>query len=431
MASQPGAYGAQSMYGTARPRQPRPIDIHEMLKAEAFDGGDRSHFEQQRPAPPRSIDGNIIGVSDQYIVLDSFLKLSTSNTAAGEFQWNFMVQGVTGAEVVGVHDRIDTVIEMQFGGILMPPLPPRPYGGRPPAAAAINGLKLLQNNNVITPPAGGQPAMSFGASPATGETNIARASSWTFDPQSQLALGQFTIQVAEAGLQSISDFAGARHHLDYCVWIDSRRPHAYGYTTALGPSPTGTDVAPMALYAAPLNFTGANSDTYTFTEPLKDVHGIALRFRGPDSPLAFDPDCYYNVVMRTDAAFNVYFTVDAPNGLNVGDRVLIRNFSSGNAALNAALGGVGGAVVTGAAPMAAPPYNPAALGSPIAPTAPAAGGLSTFTYYFDPCPNVQQLGMPASSAIATGVTVCVLKLRMRVPVRLRRVVQRLTNYKNP
>jgi len=402
-----------------------------MLKAEAFDGGDHSHFEQQRPAPPRSIDGNIIGVSDQYIVLDSFLKLSTSNTAAGEFQWNFMVQGVTGAEVVGVHDRIDTVIEMQFGGILMPPLPPLPYGGTPPTAGAAGALTLLQNNNVLVPPAGGQPAMSFGASPATGATNMARASSWTFDPQSQLALGQFTIQVAEAGLQSISDFAGARHHLDYCVWIDSRRPHAYGYTTAVGPSPTGTDIAPMALYAAPLNFTGANADTYTFTEPLKDVHGIALRFRGPDTPLAFDPDCYYNVVMRTDAAFNVYFSVDAPNGLNVGDRVILRNFNSGRPALDVALGGGGGVVVTGAPPAGAPPYNPAALGSPIAPTAPAAGGLSTYVYYFDPCPNVQQIGIPASSIIATGVTICVLKLRLRVPVRLRRVVQRLTNYKNP
>jgi hypothetical protein len=188
-----------------------PLDIHEMLKREAFDG-DQRHFEQQRPAPA-STSANAVGVSDQYVVLDSFQKLSTSDTANGEFRWNFMVQGVTGFEVIGVHDRVDTVIEMQFSSIFMPPLPPLKYAGAP-APAPGAGLALLQNNNVLVAPAGAAPAMSFGADPATGATNTAWASSWSFDPQSQLALGQFTLQVSEAGLQSISDFGGARHHIN-------------------------------------------------------------------------------------------------------------------------------------------------------------------------------------------------------------------------
>lgn len=420
------------------PRAARPpgragaLDIHELLKAEAFDGDDQSHFERQRPAPAGSPSGNIVGVSDQYVVLDSFLKLQTSNSAAGEFQWNFMVQGVTSETALGVHDRVDTVIEMQFGQIVMPPLPPLPYLGGAPPPGAPSGMTLLQNNNVTAAPAGGAPAMSYGAAAATGATNSAAASSWAFDPQSQLALGQFTLQIAEAGLQSISDYAGARHHIDYCVGLDNGRPSAYGFTTAPGPSPTGAAVSPLPLVASPLGMPGSGWDTYTFTEPLKDVHGVSLRFRGPDGPLSFAPDCYYNVALRTDADFNVYFTVDAPSGLNVGDRVLLRNCKSGFGGLDAFLGAAGGVVVTGAPPAPAPPYNAAALGDVVLPTGPSGvPGLSAYRYYFDPCPNVQGIGASANAVIATGVTVCVLKLRMRVPVRMRRVVQRLTNYKEP
>ena len=410
--------------------QQAPLDIHEMLKREAFDG-DQRHFEQQRPAPANT-SANAVGVSDQYVVLDSFQKLSTSDTANGEFRWNFMVQGVTGFEVIGVHDRVDTVIEMQFSSILMPPLPPLKYAGAPGAPAPGAGLALLQNNNVVIAPDGAAPAMSFGADPATGATNTAWASSWSFDPQSQLALGQFTLQVSEAGLQSISDFGGARHHINYCVAADGFRPTAYGFTTAPGPTPTGTEIAPLPLLANPLGWPGSGWDTYVFTEPLKDVHGITLRFRGPDSPLNFAPDCYYNVELRTDAAGNVYFAVASPVALDVGDRVLLRDVSTGRGALDAFLGAPTGVVVTGAPPAAAPPYNAAPLGSPVPPSAPAtAPAPPTYTYYFDPCPNVAGLGLPANAVIATGVTVCVIKLRMRVPVRMRRVVQRLTNYKEP
>ncbi|NBQ43703.1 MAG: hypothetical protein EBU23_14875, partial [Mycobacteriaceae bacterium] len=213
-------YGYRGAPGYSAPARARaaeaPLDIHELLKREAFDGDPR-HFEQQRPAPVGA-GPNIVGVSDQYVVLDSFQKLAGSDTAAGEFHWNFMVQGVTGAEVIGVHDRVDTVIEMQFSSIFMPPLPPLPYLAA--AEPAASGLALLQNNNVIAAPPGAAPAMSFGADPATGATNSAWASSWAFDPQSQLALGQFTLQVSEAGLQSISDYGGARHHINYCVATD-------------------------------------------------------------------------------------------------------------------------------------------------------------------------------------------------------------------
>ena len=414
----------------ARPRLGRNsnIDIHELMKREAFDHADgtsfdANHFERQRPAP-----GGVVGVSDQYVILDSFLKTQTSDTANGQFHWNFMVQGVTGNQVIGVHDRVDTVIEIQFGQILMPPLPPFPYTVT--ASGVNSGIILTQNNNYPTPQ-----AMSYGVSPSTisGGTNIAQASSWAFDPESQLSLGIFTIQIEEAGLQSISDYAGTRHHLDYSINVSNQRPASYGFTAAVGETSTGAIVGPLPLIAAPLGMSGSEWDTYVFTEPLKDVHGLTLRFRGPDEALHFAPDCYYNTVFKVDANSVVNFTVTTPYGLSVGDRVILRDFKSGIKILDDYMSNQAGIVVTHSPPVVIPsppiiPTNSSILGSAIPPV--PGSNPTAYQYYFDPSPSIAGLVAP-NSIIATGVTVCVLKYRMRVPIRMRRVVQRLTNYKGP
>ena len=409
------------------------IDIHELLKLEAFDHAagtsfDANHFERQRPAP-----GGVIGVSDQYIVLDSFLKNQLSDVSKGEFQWNMMIQGVTGDQVIGVHDRMDTIIEIQFGQILMPSLPPIPYLKMGSRGQSMGGLTLTQNNNVFSY---GFP-MSYGADEYYFK-NSAYASSWAFDPQSQLALGVFTIEIVEAGLQSISDIAGARHHLDYSVAINSQRPLAYGFTSNLGSTSTGADVSAMPLEASPLGIGTSEWDTYQFTEPLKDIQGLTLRFRGPDAPLMFTPDCYYNVKFYADVpdpftdyptACWVFFNFTQEYGLNVGDQVIIRNFKSGNIALDRYMNSPSGLVITDTSPFNKPPFNANhnRLGAEMR-------GERAF---FDPCIDVEYLNLVPPSATEPvqindgNATLCILKYRLRIPVRLRRVVQRLTNYKSP
>lgn len=476
----------------------RGIDVHELLKREAFDGPPSygNHFERSRPAP-----GGVYGASDQYIILDSFNKLETSRPENGTFTWNFMVQGVTGDQVIGVRDKVDTVVEMQFGQFFMPPLPELPYV----TGALGAGVTLTQNN--VAPL--GRP-LSYGTLYATVSgsslTNTtAWGSSWAYDPLTQTPNGAFTIQVQEAGLQSISDRNGARHHLDYALDIaagtaaTNNRGFNNGYynSTALaagfgesGITAAAAVISPTQILASPQGMPGSAWDTYVFTDPLQDVHGITLQFRGPDENLSFQPDSYYNAVFQTDASCNLCMLV-TPQQLNngyliVGERLFVRAFSSGNRTLDAYMNRPPG--LTGTTYFQKTPLPPGVLTSalylghqiqPNFPNTPAATApAGTVAVYFDPNINIAgatittlapnpvpeatffseyyakypsqapgskslapRMPLPVwpamvpsdvvvsgATVIATGVTVNIARLRLRVPVRLRRVVQRLTNY---
>jgi len=499
----------------ARPqsRQGAGIDIHEMLKRETFDGppSHGNHFERNRPAP-----GGVIGASDQYIVLDSFNKLETSRPDQGTFHWDFMVQGVTGDQVIGVRDKVDTVVEMQFGQFFMPPIPKIPYAvpSFSPTKSLVlaPGITLTQNNtnDVVA-------AMSYGLNPGTIASKVhvhttPYATSWGFDPLSQTPNGIFTIQVQEAGLQSISDREGARHHLDYALDTTNAGGYAaskgfsneiYGVNITTptaataevgGWGSTGTTAAraviqPASILASPQGMPGSAWDTYIFTDPLQDVHGITLQFRGPDNPLIFQPDSYYSIPFITDASSNLCFLVGpellgVDGTLNVGDRVFVRNFNSGNRPLDSYMNNRNGLTITlspnaNSIPPIPGPGNPTylnSLGDIILPnftnTPAYIAPSGTIACYFDP--NIYLSGAsistmvpnPVSSAayyakfpprdprslapwsppppyqsmvpgmiticgaitVTSGVTVNIAKLRLRIPVRLRRVVQRLTNY---
>src|SRR5579863_2228369 len=99
----------------------KEIDIHELLKREAFAASSAScdsHFEKNRPCPDE-----VYGTSDQYVMLDSWVKdLSRSDPSNGVFSWNFMVQGVSQDQNIGVKDKIDTVTGIQLGSFVIPAL---------------------------------------------------------------------------------------------------------------------------------------------------------------------------------------------------------------------------------------------------------------------------------------------------------------------
>jgi hypothetical protein len=485
----------------ARPDLPRgsTIDIHELLKREAFDGPPSygNHFERSRPAP-----GGVVGCSDQYIILDSFNKLETSRPEQGTFHWDFMVQGVTGDQVIGVRDKVDTVVEMQFGQFYMPAIPKVPYiitGSEP---LQLGGGVVLTQNNVNSIPAG----MSYGLAskqltPSGHIHTTPYGSSWAYDPLTQTPNGLFTIQVIEAGLQSISDRGGARHHLDYAIDIPAGTDYSANlgftnlpYPTYTGWGESGTTAAQAVIstqraLASPQGMPGSAWDTYVFTDPLQDVHGITLQFRGPDVPLSFQPDSYYSIPFITDASSNLCFLAGPEmlnNGtLNIGDRLFVHNFNSGNRTLDSYMNQAAGLVATISPNVSLIPVsstNPKVLGSEIVPNWPgtpaATAAQGTVAIYFDP--NIRLLGatvatkvpnpvteaqfyedyfikypsqrpnpkslapkqplpvwqsmtasgkiISGSTVVSTGVTVNIAKLRLRIPVRLRRVVQRLTNY---
>lgn len=387
----------------------RDLDVHELLKREAFGDANPScdnHFEKNKPCPE-----SVYGISDQYLTLDSFSKLRSSDTANGVMQWNFMVQGVTGDEVLGVRDIIDTIIEAQIGAFSLPFIPEVPYilAAPPPVVpSGMNRLILVHNNANATAPF--EPTLVPNVAPdgqypkealLAGTTTV---TPWIHNPYTQVPFaGHLTIQIREAGLQSYSDRGGARHHFEFALSYPA--------------GPDGRN--PTMCYAVPQN--GAKWDTFIFTDCLKDMHGITLVFRNPDVPIRFEPDCLYDIEFDSDgaAAPGPFLRAAAPaHGLAMGDRVFIEGFASGNPTLDNYVNRAAGQVVAG--DPAAPPLPP---GTPLA----AAGFPDVF--WLDPAIGIADL-TPAP-ALPTTATVCVAKRRVRIPIRLRRVVPRLTQYIKP
>lgn len=336
-------------------------------------------------------------MSDQHVVLDSFLKARDSNTARGEFRWQFMLQGSTDTDRVGIRDELKTIIEVQLGPFLMPILPEVVYTTKAVPSSVpshTDSLVLVHNNTAATSPtllAGQYPAII----PAAG----APFTPWINNPYTQLPFGRFTIQMKEVGLQSFSGLDGARHHFEYAV-------------SALG----GLGANPHMLSALPLG----DWDTFIFTDPLVSMHGITLVFRNPDKPIRFEPDCLYEATIESDAAASPgpFIRVRAPgHGLSAGDRVFLKGFTTGAPGLDAYINRADGHV---------------AAGNPAAPLAP--GTLIVLAdpdvFYLDPAVSIIDLVDIPPSLPAVG-DVFVAKRRLRIQMRIRCVVDRLTNYKSP
>ena len=462
--------------GAARalaPARPAPagsvrerIDVHELMRREA---------DVVRPPPDQR------GLSDQYVVLDSFAKdAARSNLPAGVFAWNFMVQGSTGRGAVGVRDKVDRVTEVQIANFAMPVLPNFAY----PVPTVSGGAGSGPGNN--TTPAG---ALVPGSAPfpllATNSVTLGVPATVPFF--SQVACGgRLTVQLVEAGLQSFSSLAGTRYHFD--LTIRDRAP--VGATGDPGVNPTEFDAGVPGLpFTMPLSVSPPEGwDTYMFTDPLMDVHGLTLAFRNPDAPVQFSPDVLYStsvvlvslitatfplgpppvpapippiptiVAFGPAAAGTYYLTFNyTAHGLLSGDQVVIAGFNSGNAALDAYINRPQGHLV--GTPR---PQSPAIVPTPVAQGV-AIPTPNSFT--LDPTPDVTNLiyqywvpstvlvtnadgsatnppqyrtvigsdGSPVMVGIPTywlppqSVDVFVLKRRVRIPMRLRRAVDRPTN----
>ncbi len=384
----------------------RKLDIHELLKQEAFKQTKEcsSHFEKNKPCPY-----DIYGVSDQYIILDSFVKLRESNVRNGEFKWNFMIQGVTDYYQVGVKDTLENVVEVQMGRFSFPILEEVPYILN--AVATTNSLGLVENNNNAVantapvlgiidqyPPSVLIPAGAF-------------VRPWIHNPYTQLPYnGNFTIQMEEVGLQSYSTIGGGRHHFEYTT--------EYSAPIANGNNPT-------MLVARPSNNTEWSS--FIFTDPIKDIHGITLRFKNPDFPIHFLPDVYYNVRMVLTLALptTIQFITSENHILNVGDRIFINGSNTGVLFFDNYINRIDGHVASNAPPTAVISGTPINTGN---------------TFYTDPAIEVDLATVPPqppppAPAVTfqtvierQSLTVYVAKRRLRIPTRLRKIVPRLTNY---
>jgi hypothetical protein len=359
-----------------------------------------NHFEKNKPCPYE-----MFGVSDQYLVLDSFHKLRESRIDIGEFKWNVMVQGVTGDEVIGVRDEVENVIELQVGSFCLPIFDEVEYKlQNPPSTipSGTNTLVLIHNNSNIT----GAPTLipnvgNYGQYPkeilTPPDTFVIP---WINNPYTQIPYhNRLTIQVKEAGLQSYSDGNGARHHFEFVV---SYKPQI--------------NTNPNIMSANPIS--GDLWDTYIFTEPIKDLHGITLVFRNPDYPVKFKPDCLYNVKAVSDGAIlpGPFIRFDyQSHGLSMGDRIFISGFKSGSINLDSYINRNDGHVASG---------DPSQL-----PIQPGVLIPTANSFWLDPAVSIVDL--QPIPILPQTVTVCIAKRRIRIPVRIRKVVDKLTNYITP
>jgi hypothetical protein len=299
--------------------------------------------DEERGAP--------VGVSDQYIVLDSAEKVEgASDPARGVFSFNFMTQGVTHDEHIGVRDDVDRVIEVGVAPF---------YTGQRSAYERITNDPATDDATLPT-------LTANGAAPAT----------TVLGPFSQLPYGgRILMYLSEIGLQSYSDCGGVRHHFEL-------------QATTAGSS----------LLLTPLN----DFETYVFTDPITMVHGVTVRFTSPYTPVAFPPDVLYGAVPAASGGGLLQFT-SAAHGLAADDRVYVRNFTSTSVAINAWVNRVDGHVV-------------------------GTNGLTANVFRLNPDVDVSALAAPISS---TRVNVIVAHRRIRIPLRMRRLLRRRTNYKAP
>lgn len=379
-------------------RVPPRIDVHELLKQQVFNAPDACGGQ-----------GAKIGVSDQYVTLDSFVKLETSSIERGEFKWDFVVQGSTTDDAIGVNNTIDNVIQIQIGAFNMPMLPEVPYVLRPAPAAATgtDQIVLIHNNtNAVAPfsPTLVPNAAPFGQYPPQilGPPNTTMVN-WMNNPYSQTPFfDRLTIQLKEASSQSISARHGARHHFEFIM---------------TAPGDSGAN--PNMILARPLSQN--NWDTYTFTEPIRDFHGLTLVFRNPDNPIRFLPDCLYDVSIGSDlsAAPGPFLMVTAPgHNLNMGDRIFIEGFSSRNFQLDNYVNRPEGHVAAGN-----PALPPLAPGTPIVLANPN-------VFYFDPAISIIDLTIQ-TPVLPSTATINIAKRRLLIPVRFRKIVSGATNYITP
>ena len=391
-----------------------PTDVHELLKHEMM--------REDEPIAPRGGRASaVVGLSDQYMMLDSFLKEPSSNVANGTFRWNFMVQGDTSVHHIGVRDEIKGVIEIQAGAFTIPVPQEVPYVlTAVPLVDPVPGLILSRNNTqaagppvldrVQYPASVLVPSSFVGAAPLPPNTT-ASITPWINNPYSQLPNGcRLTVQVVEAGLQSYSDLMGARHHFEFVA----------AHLDVFGQNPN-------FLTALPLN--GTKWDSFVFTDPINHMHGITLAIRGPDLPISFLPDVYYNITASVNGANQLRFAIP-DNTLLAGDRIVIKGFAAvattasdfGIKTLNTFINRPEGFVING------DPAIPILLPSTLIPV--SASPPATFIF-LDPAVSLANLVVAGSIVVATTSIICnvyVVKRRIRFPIHMRMVVDRKTNH---
>ena len=320
-----------------------PVNMHEMLKRQIFseditphsrnpanEKGKYMQFAQNIPYSDQTF-----GISDNYLLLDSFLKNpSASNLARGEISWNIQIQGSNSLlyQTIGSRNLLGNVIEVELGSFYLPLLKEVPYIVDTSLKNIIShDISLIQNN---ASSAGIGPYLQKSQIPSMAPPNIPDLPSpmpptpqipWLNNPLSQTPFGnRISIQLKEAGIQAYNGgFQSSLFHFMYQLQYN---------TISNGTSPNLINAIPMENY----------SNKFVFTDPILDFPSISLVFRNPDFPLFFEPDiiecrifCDFTIpIPLIGGNYFLSFFFEGHNLLTE-DRIFLKNFNSGYGALDA------------------------------------------------------------------------------------------------
>jgi len=286
-------------------------DIHEILKESIIV---RKKKYEDNETVETSTNKQVY--SQQYILLDSFLKLKTSNIANGEYNWNLNTHGTTKSESIGIYESLENITEIQIGSFSLPILDDIAYID--PVLLSYGTVNLMQNNSnteINLAPTMVRKRGNIGQYPHALFTNTADTyiMPWINNPYSQIPFhNHITIQIVETGLQSFSNSNGTRFNFEYEASFNVR----------LGANPN-------VIEARPVNANGW--DSFVFLNPIRHLGTISLIFRNPDTNLIFEPDVIYHSIISLTidvlgGGAHVTINTQTPHYLKGGDRVFLQNF---------------------------------------------------------------------------------------------------------
>jgi hypothetical protein len=359
------------------------------------------------------------GISDEYLILDSFEKLESSNTRQGEMVFNLGIKYPTSNQVTGINNDLTNIIEFEIGSFYMPPIPLLPY---------------ITNDNVdpVTLVLGPVPDRTLPRL-IINTSDIVQTGN-NFGQANSMACygGRLGIEIKESNDQSIIGLSGTRMHFEMQGKVSE-----YGNNIVANPLST-----PWGKY--------------TFTEPILNLSKLTVTIKNPDVGIFLAPDVLYNVTPTIVASNKGYpilaFRITKQNhNIAVGDRIVIRttDFTHGEGEyfkyidkyINKAEGhivGMEGTIVSD------PNYI---MDSVITPTLIRTNpeinlyDIVNTVYKTVPDPNspdpnnpnyiqVPKYGIGTNLISSTRVNIGIAKNRIRIPLKVRKIIKgRMTNYK--
>jgi hypothetical protein len=339
------------------------------------------------------------GVSDQYVVLDSFEKVENSEISKGELIFNFGVKQPTANQIIGINAELANIIEVEISPFYLPSIPLLPY------------ITNDAEDDTMTPlivPDPTLPRLSINTAPPEQITLIGSS-------QSMACFGgRLAVEFKDCDTQSIIGLNGTRFHFEM--------------------------QAELSTFLNNVIVTPVKSawDRFVFTEPHSSLTKLTVNIKNPDDGIFLPPDVLYNVdpiisqnssgqpvlafritrqnhdILTNDRIFIRY--IDLTNGMN---DPIFRNIDKWLNSVDGHLVGMEGTTVVDKNYL-------------------ASNQVVTTEIRLNPDLNLYDVTQsnPARYSVGTvlssasRVNICIAKNRIRIPLRFRKVLNKFTNYKS-